>query len=125
MAPVLRRAALVAAALLLFATPAWAAGSLRARLTKALAAPHVSRALTGAVAVDLRTGRVVYARNASLSLEPASTEKLALTFAALDRPGPRSGSRPRSSASVRSTGRCGAATSSSADRVTRPSRRSA
>jgi serine-type D-Ala-D-Ala carboxypeptidase/endopeptidase (penicillin-binding protein 4) len=88
MAAVLRRAALVAAALLLLATPAWAAGSLRARLTKALAAPHVSRALTGAVAIDLRTGRVVYARNASMSLEPASNEKLALTFAALDRLGP-------------------------------------
>jgi serine-type D-Ala-D-Ala carboxypeptidase/endopeptidase (penicillin-binding protein 4) len=85
---VLRRLALAAAALLVVATPAWAAGSLHTRLTKALSTPHVSRALTGALAIDLRTGRAVYSRNASLSLEPASNEKLAVSFAALERLGP-------------------------------------
>jgi D-alanyl-D-alanine carboxypeptidase/D-alanyl-D-alanine-endopeptidase (penicillin-binding protein 4) len=84
---VLRRAGLLVTAALVLAAPAWASGSLSTRLGRALAAPHVSQALSGAIAVDLTTGRVVFARHASLSLEPASNEKLALTFAALVRLG--------------------------------------
>ena len=38
---------------------------------------------TGALAVDLDTGKVVYAHNANASLLPASNEKLAITYAAL------------------------------------------
>jgi D-alanyl-D-alanine carboxypeptidase/D-alanyl-D-alanine-endopeptidase (penicillin-binding protein 4) len=45
--------------------------------------PNVDPARTGAVAVDLRTGRVVYSRNASLALEPASNEKVPVAYAAL------------------------------------------
>jgi D-alanyl-D-alanine carboxypeptidase/D-alanyl-D-alanine-endopeptidase (penicillin-binding protein 4) len=85
---VLRRASLAFVAMLALAAPAWAGGSLGTRLTRALSAPHVSRGLTGAVALDLRTGRVIYARNAARSLEPASNEKLAVTFAALEQLGP-------------------------------------
>ncbi len=40
------------------------------------------------LAVDLHTGRVVYAHNANASLLPASNEKLALTYAALVALGP-------------------------------------
>lgn len=50
--------------------------------------PHVSLASTGAVALDLETGRTIYSRNATLSLQPASNEKLAVTYAALTALGP-------------------------------------
>ena len=43
---------------------------------------------TGAVALDLDTGATVYSRNATLSLLPASNEKLAVTYAALTALGP-------------------------------------
>lgn len=77
--------ALAIAALLL---PADAAGGLRERLGKALSVPHVSAASTGALAVDLRTGQPVYAQNAARAFLPASTEKLAVAYAALVALGP-------------------------------------
>jgi serine-type D-Ala-D-Ala carboxypeptidase/endopeptidase (penicillin-binding protein 4) len=43
---------------------------------------------TGVLAVDLASGRVVYAHNANTSLLPASNEKLVLTYAALAVLGP-------------------------------------
>jgi serine-type D-Ala-D-Ala carboxypeptidase/endopeptidase (penicillin-binding protein 4) len=61
---------------------------LAARLARALALPQLSRDLTGALAVDLRTGRVVFGLNERRSLAPASTEKLAVAFAALSVLGP-------------------------------------
>ena len=71
-------------AALLVAVPAPAAdGSLRTRLDRALHVPDVDPARTAALAVDLRTGEVVYSRNASLSLLPASNEKLPVAYAAL------------------------------------------
>jgi len=57
---------------------------LSERLARALAVPRVSAARSGAVALDLTTGETVFSRNSSLSLVPASNEKLALTYAALD-----------------------------------------
>ena len=45
--------------------------------------PHVDPSRTAALAIDLRTGAVVYSRNEGLSLVPASNEKLAVTYAAL------------------------------------------
>jgi len=79
----------VLAAVLALAAPARAADpSLGARLSRALAVPHVDPARTGAVAIDLRTGAVVYERNASLSLVPASNQKLPLAYAALSLLGP-------------------------------------
>jgi D-alanyl-D-alanine carboxypeptidase/D-alanyl-D-alanine-endopeptidase (penicillin-binding protein 4) len=50
--------------------------------------PHVSLAASAAFAIDLATGEAVYSRNASLSLLPASNEKLAVTYAALTALGP-------------------------------------
>jgi D-alanyl-D-alanine carboxypeptidase/D-alanyl-D-alanine-endopeptidase (penicillin-binding protein 4) len=50
--------------------------------------PHVDPARTGVLAVDLRTGAVVFARNESLALVPASNQKLPVTYAALSRLGP-------------------------------------
>lgn len=61
---------------------------LTERLAQALAVPHVSAARTGAIAFDLTTGTAVFERNPDLSLVPASNEKLAVTYAALETFGP-------------------------------------
>jgi serine-type D-Ala-D-Ala carboxypeptidase/endopeptidase (penicillin-binding protein 4) len=62
--------------------------ALERRLAKALRVPHVSQALSSAVAVDLRTGRQLFALNDSRPLAPASNEKLALTYGLLTTLGP-------------------------------------
>jgi len=64
------------------------APGLEPRLARALAAPGVSPSRTGALAVDLKTGEVVFEANAGRSLAPASAEKLAVSFAALRLLGP-------------------------------------
>ncbi|HKU55681.1 MAG TPA: D-alanyl-D-alanine carboxypeptidase/D-alanyl-D-alanine-endopeptidase [Gaiellaceae bacterium] len=71
--------------------PAAQAGSRNAfqqRLAHALHARHVSPSRTGAVVLDLRTGRILFAHNAHLPLRPASNEKLGTTYAALTALGP-------------------------------------
>jgi D-alanyl-D-alanine carboxypeptidase/D-alanyl-D-alanine-endopeptidase (penicillin-binding protein 4) len=68
----------------LLAGPA-SAQSLGQRLDRALTVSGVSRAKTGAFALDLRNGRVVLSSNATRSLEPASNQKLAVAVAALER----------------------------------------
>jgi D-alanyl-D-alanine carboxypeptidase/D-alanyl-D-alanine-endopeptidase (penicillin-binding protein 4) len=78
---VARIACALAAALALASPPAGAATSLRARLHAALAGFAGSG--TGVLAVDLASGRAVYAQHANASLLPASNQKLALTYAAL------------------------------------------
>ncbi len=79
----------LAALLLWLAAPAEAADpTLGPRLAKALAVPHVDPARTAALAVDLRTGSVVFERNATLSLVPASNQKLPVAYAALALLGP-------------------------------------
>ena len=85
-----RLLAVVLAALFLASPPASAAGStpLARQLSKALSVPHVAKSRTGAVAVDLATGRPVYAHNLGLPLIPASNEKLAVTYACLLALGP-------------------------------------
>jgi serine-type D-Ala-D-Ala carboxypeptidase/endopeptidase (penicillin-binding protein 4) len=60
--------------------------ALGVKLARALRAPGVSR--SSAIAVELTTGRIVYARNPRLPLIPASNEKLAVTYAALVSLGP-------------------------------------
>jgi D-alanyl-D-alanine carboxypeptidase/D-alanyl-D-alanine-endopeptidase (penicillin-binding protein 4) len=70
------------------AKPAADAPPVASRLAKALAVPHVNQARSAALAVDLFTGEVVFARNPKLSLAPASTEKLAVAFATLALLGP-------------------------------------
>jgi D-alanyl-D-alanine carboxypeptidase/D-alanyl-D-alanine-endopeptidase (penicillin-binding protein 4) len=57
--------------------------ALAEKLARALAVPHVRTALSGALAVDLASGRVVYSLNPDRSLAPASNEKLPVTYAAL------------------------------------------
>jgi serine-type D-Ala-D-Ala carboxypeptidase/endopeptidase (penicillin-binding protein 4) len=57
--------------------------SLSQRLARALAVPHAPLSRSGAVAVDLQTGRVVYALNPTRSFVPASNQKLPVTYAAL------------------------------------------
>lgn len=86
-------ALLAALAVLAAATPA--AGVVRSdsklqkRLAKALRVPHVPAKTSAAVAVDLETGEQLFALNDALPLAPASTEKLALTFALLASFNPR------------------------------------
>jgi D-alanyl-D-alanine carboxypeptidase/D-alanyl-D-alanine-endopeptidase (penicillin-binding protein 4) len=66
------------------AAPARAADpTLGTRLAKALRVPHVDPSRTAALAVDLRSGAVVYSRNESLALVPASNQKLPVAYAAL------------------------------------------
>ena len=75
--------------LLVLVSPARGADpTLVGRLDRALAVPHVDPTRTAALAVDLRTGAVVYSRNARLALVPASNEKLAVAYAALAELGP-------------------------------------
>jgi D-alanyl-D-alanine carboxypeptidase/D-alanyl-D-alanine-endopeptidase (penicillin-binding protein 4) len=71
----------VVTALVCLLPPSAAAASLREKLHSALDGFHGPG--TGAIAVDLTSGRAVYAHNATASLLPASNEKLALTYAAL------------------------------------------
>ena len=76
-------------AILVAPAPATAAQpALAQRLDRALAEPGLSPARTGALAVDLRTGEVVYSRNASLPLVPASNQKLVVAYGALAVLGP-------------------------------------
>ena len=87
----LRFAAATALVAVLFLAPAAQAGSrtgFQQQLSRALRAPHISPGETGAVALDLRTGRTLFAQNANRALRPASNEKLATTYAALTALGP-------------------------------------
>src|SRR5712691_6497788 len=89
-----RRRLAAAFALVALAAPAGSAAAtapspqLQQKLARALRVPHVSPARSGAQAVDLSTGTVIYAQNGSLPLAPASNEKLPLTYAALSVLGP-------------------------------------
>ena len=59
---------------------------LPTRLADALAIAGIPT--TGAAVVDLATGQTLFSRNAGLPLEPASNEKLLVTYAALTELGP-------------------------------------
>jgi len=65
-----------------------AAASLHTQLDRALHVPHVPLSSVAATAVDLASGETVYTRNSGLPLQPASNEKLAVTYAALTGLGP-------------------------------------
>jgi serine-type D-Ala-D-Ala carboxypeptidase/endopeptidase (penicillin-binding protein 4) len=58
------------------------------RLARALSVPNVAPASTAGLAIDLRTGEIVFGLNAAAPLAPASTEKLAVTYAMLAALGP-------------------------------------
>lgn len=78
---------LVASAL---AAPAATAGkpSIEAKLAASLRDPALSAARTAALAVDLRTGAILFAHNAAMPVVPASNAKLPVSWAALLRLGP-------------------------------------
>ena len=61
--------------------------SLWTSLDRAVRVPGILRARSGVVVVDLDSGTVVYALNPDTPLEPASTEKLPIATAALQRLG--------------------------------------
>ena len=86
------RLRLVLCALAIAATvvssPLAASGDLAARLGKTLRSPHLSLARTSAIAVDVKTGAVLFAHNEHLPVIPASNEKLPVSWAALTRLGP-------------------------------------
>jgi D-alanyl-D-alanine carboxypeptidase/D-alanyl-D-alanine-endopeptidase (penicillin-binding protein 4) len=88
--PGVRRGFIVIAALVLLIAPLARAGvlPLPTRLAHALEVRGIDAGRSGAVAVDLTSGNVVFARNPDLSLAPASNEKLPVTFAALQELGP-------------------------------------
>lgn len=86
--PPRRLGVLVAACLLWLLAAGAAQASLPRRLAAALAGSGVDPARSAALVVDLRTGRTLFARNPHLPLAPASNEKLAITFAALQALGP-------------------------------------
>ena len=74
-------AALAGFALVTGATGAASTAPLAQRLARSLLVPHV--AATSALAFDLTTGTSVFSQNETRPLEPASNEKLAVTYAAL------------------------------------------
>jgi serine-type D-Ala-D-Ala carboxypeptidase/endopeptidase (penicillin-binding protein 4) len=84
----LRLPVLVLLALALASTAGAQGTPLEKRLARALVVPHVSQARTAALAFDLQTGETLFSEHESLSLAPASNEKLAVTYAALSGLGP-------------------------------------
>ena len=86
----MRRGVLLTAVLVLCLAPLAKAGvlPLPTRLAHALEVRGVDASRSGAVAVDLSSGNIVFERNANLALAPASNEKLPVTFAALQELGP-------------------------------------
>lgn len=82
MGRVVRRAAAIALLFLVF-VPVGRALPLTTRLAQALAVPGYDKPSSAAIAVDLATGRTLFARNPDLPLAPASNEKLTVTYAAL------------------------------------------
>jgi D-alanyl-D-alanine carboxypeptidase/D-alanyl-D-alanine-endopeptidase (penicillin-binding protein 4) len=64
------------------------APSLNGTLRTALAAPGVAPERSAAMAIDLRTGEVLFAQNPDTPLQPASNEKLCIAYTALVELGP-------------------------------------
>ncbi|MGZ4291466.1 MAG: D-alanyl-D-alanine carboxypeptidase/D-alanyl-D-alanine endopeptidase [Gaiellaceae bacterium] len=81
----MRRGALIVVVLAFVLASQGVAGSLPlpTRLANALAVRGNPSSASAAVALDLESGGIVFARHADLSLAPASNEKLPVTFAAL------------------------------------------
>ena len=77
-----------AIAAIVVSSPLAASSDLSTRLAKTLRSPHLSLERTSAIAVDAKTGAVLFAYNDSLPVVPASNEKLPVAWAALTRLGP-------------------------------------
>ena len=69
-------------------SPLASSGDLASRLQRSLRSPYVSLAKTSALAVDTRTGAVLFGHNQNVPVHPASNEKLPVSWAALTRLGP-------------------------------------
>jgi D-alanyl-D-alanine carboxypeptidase/D-alanyl-D-alanine-endopeptidase (penicillin-binding protein 4) len=79
----------VAAALALVASTSEAAApQLTSELARALTVGDIAPSRTAALAIDLKTGSVVFRENSGRALLPASAEKLAVSFTALRLLGP-------------------------------------
>ena len=84
----------IALAVIAAITPAPAAakdrpsGSLQSSIDRIIDRPTFAGAFWGVEVRSLKTGKVLYARNAEKSMKPASTMKLVTTAAALDAMGP-------------------------------------
>ena len=63
-------------------------GTLHSRLAETLRIDGLVPGTSTAMVVSLPSGKIVFARNADVSLEPASNEKLSVTYAALIELGP-------------------------------------
>jgi D-alanyl-D-alanine carboxypeptidase/D-alanyl-D-alanine-endopeptidase (penicillin-binding protein 4) len=86
-----RGGAAALAAIVLLAWPLSAAAtapSMSGKLAHALRTPYLPASLSAAVAMDLDTGETVFAQNPDVPLEPASNEKLPVTYGALIELGP-------------------------------------
>ena len=86
----MRPRAVLVAVLVAFALPLAASAStssLRTELAASLRGQWLSPGRTAAYAIDLRTGRVLFAHNASSPFVPASNAKLPVAYAALARLG--------------------------------------
>jgi serine-type D-Ala-D-Ala carboxypeptidase/endopeptidase (penicillin-binding protein 4) len=83
-----RLVTIFALAVFLAPAPAGAATPIAHRLARALAVPHVAKSQSAAYAVDLATGKQLYAHNLRLPLIPASNQKLPVTYACLLALGP-------------------------------------
>ncbi len=88
LASVLLLVGVIALALALPAATSASAPGLHARLSGALAGKWLAPGRTAAMAIDLRSGDVVFAHNATRPFLPASNEKLPVAWAALSRLGP-------------------------------------
>jgi D-alanyl-D-alanine carboxypeptidase/D-alanyl-D-alanine-endopeptidase (penicillin-binding protein 4) len=77
-----------AIAAIVVSSPLAASSDLSTRLAKTLRSPNLSLERTSAIAVDARTGAVLFAHNESAPVVPASNEKLPVAWAALTRLGP-------------------------------------
>jgi D-alanyl-D-alanine carboxypeptidase/D-alanyl-D-alanine-endopeptidase (penicillin-binding protein 4) len=84
----MRRLALVALVLAVPGVAAAGSGRLHSRLAGTAAIAGVAPAHSTAMVVSLPSGHVLFARNPDLALEPASNEKLGVTYAALVELGP-------------------------------------
>jgi serine-type D-Ala-D-Ala carboxypeptidase/endopeptidase (penicillin-binding protein 4) len=73
---------------LLAPVTAHAAPGARQQLARALHVQAIVPARSAAFAVDLATGQTLFAQNADVALQPASNEKLTVTYGALVELGP-------------------------------------
>jgi D-alanyl-D-alanine carboxypeptidase/D-alanyl-D-alanine-endopeptidase (penicillin-binding protein 4) len=78
----------VAVAATAVASPLASSGDLSSRLQQSLRSPYLSLAKTSALAVDTRSGTVLFGHNDAVPVHPASNEKLPVSWAALTRLGP-------------------------------------